>query len=435
MPNPAVIAPPVGGIFFPLAGRLGRPPRENVTPKILEKVVWCGTNLNSYAQAVVALRELAGVTLSVKIVQRMTGQVGADRCSERGLHVESFRAKPLAQRTAANPIAEVPELGVVMMDGGRYQRRDHFGQPRTSDRKTHWKEDKVGLVLSMESEVFASDPMPQFPEWLVGATVVSQIAKLAEQDAKTTENTGSKRTSRSSDDEESDGQNHDDRTWAAAPRLFAREMIASTAEAKSFGWHLEYEAWQHGVTAAPRQAFVADGASVNWMIHRKHFSQMIGVLDLMHALSYAYRAAAVLDDEQAYRRFAEWIWQGKARRVIDELKTHQQRLGPPEPDASEADPRERVQRALTYYTNNLQRMNYPEYRRQGLPLTSSHIESAIKQINVRVKGTEKFWRNDHAAAVLQLRADSLSDSHPLESFWIRWRANQTGTNRYRTTAL
>ena len=168
---------------------------------------------------------------------------------------------------------------------------------------------------------------------------------------------------------------------------------------------------------------------------------MTGVLDLMHALSYAYRAAAgptfgrCPDDPQAYRRFAEWIWQGNVRRVIHELKTHQKRLGLPEKDAGEADPRQRIHRALTYYTNHQKRMNYPEYRRQGLPLTSSHIESAIKQINARVKGTEKFWRNDHANAVLQLRADSLSDSQPLKKFWTRWRANQTGANRYRTTVL
>ena len=100
---------------------------------------------------------------------------------------------------------------------------------------------------------------------------------------------------------------------------------------------------------------------------------MTGVLDLMHALSYAYRAAAVLDD----------------------LNT---------------------------------------YRRQGPPLTSSHTESAIKQINARVKGTEKFWRNDHANAILQLRADTLSDSQPQKNFWTRWRTNQTGANQYRTIA-
>ena len=34
------------------------------------------------------------------------------------------------------------------------------------------------------------------------------------------------------------------------------------------------------------------------------------------------------------------------------------------------------------------------------------------------------------AIILQLRADSLSDSQPMYNFWTRWRAN-----RYRTTVL
>jgi hypothetical protein len=79
-------------------------------------------------------------------------------------------------------------------------------------------------------------------------------------------------------------------------------------------------------------------------------------------------------------------------------------------------------------------MNYPLYRQQGLPLTSSHIESTVKQINQRIKGTEKFWRRDSGEAVLQLRADALSDSLPLQPFWHRWQAQQTGANRYRTAA-
>jgi hypothetical protein len=36
-------------------------------------------------------------------------------------------------------------------------------------------------------------------------------------------------------------------------------------------------------------------------------------------------------------------------------------------------------------------MNYPDYRRQGLPVSTSMIESLIKEMNYRVKGTEKFW--------------------------------------------
>ena len=67
------------------------------------------------------------------------------------------------------------------------------------------------------------------------------------------------------------------------------------------------------------------------------------------------------------------------------------RIGKPPAEASPTDPRERIDRALTYYEYHRSRMNYPEYRRLGLPLTSSHIESTIKQINRRVKGSEKFW--------------------------------------------
>ena len=170
---------------------------------------------------------------------------------------------------------------------------------------------------------------------------------------------------------------------------------------------------------------------MNWTIHRKHFSQMTGILDLMHALSYAYRAATALDDPPACHHFAEWIWQGDVGRMLGELRTHQQRLGRPEPDTSEADPRQRIGQALTYYTNHQGRMNYPAYRREGLPLTSSHIELAIKQINSRVKGTEKFWKHGSAESVLQLCADSLGDPESLQTFWLRWCANLAGSNQYR----
>ena len=54
-----------------------------------------------------------------------------------------------------------------------------------------------------------------------------------------------------------------------------------------------------------------------------------------------------------------------------------------------------------------ERMKYDEYRRQGLPITSTLIESTIKQINRRVKGTEKFW-SDGIEPMLTLVADSVS---------------------------
>ena len=79
-------------------------------------------------------------------------------------------------------------------------------------------------------------------------------------------------------------------------------------------------------------------------------------------------------------------------------------------------------------------MNYPKYRRLGLPVTSSLMESTIKQLSRRVKGTEKFWNKSTTEAILQLGADFLSDSQPLKKFWNCWQQKITGMNRYRTNA-
>lgn len=205
-------------------------------------------------------------------------------------------------------------------------------------------------------------------------------------------------------------------------------------EIESFGWQLEARAWQLGFPAAPRQAYVADGAAANWKLQRRHFPRATPILDLMHALSYAWSAAAAVDQGASYPRWAEWIWQGQVARVLAALAEHRAALGPPPPEAPASDPRQRVQRAWTYYAHHAARMNYPLYRQHGLPLTSSHIESTIKQINQRIKGSEKFWRRESAEAVLQLRADSLSDSRPLQDFWPRWLQKNTGSNRYQTAA-
>ena len=69
-----------------------------------------------------------------------------------------------------------------------------------------------------------------------------------------------------------------------------------------------------------------------------------------------------------------------------------------------------------------------EYRRAGLPITTSHVESKIK----RLKGTEKFWSAPGAEAILQLRADTLSDTDPLDEFWIRRAKEMTGERRQRS---
>ena len=62
-------------------------------------------------------------------------------------------------------------------------------------------------------------------------------------------------------------------------------------------------------------------------------------------------------------------------------------------------------------------MAYASYRREGLPVTSSLAESLVKQMNRRVKGTEKFWNDGPSGeAILQLRAAVISDGDRLPRF-------------------
>jgi hypothetical protein len=366
------------------------------------------------------MRELAGEVVSARRIRRVVSQVGDERVAEREAAIEQFKGMDLPKQQVGSSSVDPPQIAVVEMDGGRYQRRDHFGQQEQRAREKHWREDKVGCLLSMNGPTYQSDPTPELPEWLASSSAVAELAKMAEKQG----------VFESSESVEERPAEACDEAKYPAPRLVSREVVASSAEAESFGWQLAARAWQMGFPSAERQAFVADGAHVNWTIQREHFSRATAILDLMHALSYAYSAALAVPETGVFRRWAEWIWRGEVERVITALRERQQQIGKPPPDASPSDPRQRVDRALTYYEYHQSRMDYPKYRRLGLPLTSSHIESTIKQINRRVKGTEKFWLRSTSEAVLQLRADYLSDSSPLSSFWLRHQARQTGVNAY-----
>jgi hypothetical protein len=391
----------------------------------LQKAVWAGANNASYPLAAEALAQLAKIRLTTKQIRRLVGQVGHARRVERDEAVEQLQTLSLPKRRAGSQAAQPPALAVVSMDGGRYQRRDRFrSRAAAGEKSQHWRETKVGCLLSMRSEVHTHDPCPEFPAWLATSPAIAELAKMPEKTA--------------SDEllplDPLEAVPDAAAPTYEAPELISREVIASGDDADSFAWQLEARAWQLGFPAANRQAFVADGSAVNWNVCRKHFPRATPIVDLMHALSYAWSAAAAVDAGGSYRQWATWIWQGDVARVLAALDDHQQRLGPPPDEAEPSDPRQRISRARTYYANNESRMDYPAYRRGGLPLTSSHIESTIKQINQRVKGTEKFWDRQAGEAVLQLRADSLSDSRPLNSFWHRWQAQQTGNNRYQLAA-
>ncbi len=104
---------------------------------------------------------------------------------------------------------------------------------------------------------------------------------------------------------------------------------------------------------------------------------------------------------------------------------------PTTPTAEERrDPRRLVAEARSYLGNNRERMDYPRYRREGLPTTSSLVESLVGEFNARVKGKQKHWnRPQGAESILQLRAALLSEDGRLSRYFAERPGNPFRTKR------
>ncbi len=428
--------------------------RRRLSPALQAKITFAGSNHTSYAQAEQALRVLAEIDVSDKQTRRVCQGAGRARVAERDTAVAAYQAQPLAARKGAPPGVTAPAVAVVGVDGGRLQilERAAHGQavppavpeviqddvavpePAPPPKKPlHWREDKIGLLLTMTSTTHAVDPCPAIPASFVNPQWIAELAKeLKGRAPPRGPDPPAPATDTPAADPEAPAAE-----WQP-PEVDGKHLVATRRPWEAFGPLVAARAWSLGFFAAPRRAFLGDGAETNWTVWRQHFSSFVPILDFIHALTYVFQAAlagrAAGDGWAVYERWIGWVWAGEVERVIAALAGRQQELGPAAADAPATSPAQVVARALGYLQNHKDRMRYAAYRRQGLPIVSSYVESAVKQFNYRVKGTEKFWREAGAEEILQWRADYLSDDQPMEGFWQRRQATEPGQARYRRPA-
>jgi hypothetical protein len=397
---------------------------HSYTPDLMRRVLTLAGRLKSFALAAVALEVAADVTISGRHVQRLTQEVGADLVRQRDDQAGRYRRRELQPR-----VEEPPPLAVVEVDGGRLGTRQMGAGPGVHGSQA--KEDKIACLLSMRSEVHEADPQPEPPPSFRDARRVARLVQQFEAQAAPPA------------DVAADGEATADRAEAGAgerpekPEGLLRTCVATMGNSRAFGPLVAAEAQARAFYDAPRQAFLGDGQKYNWKVQRTWFPHFVAITDFLHVLCYLYRAAwAVASADAArWRQFEAWMtacWQGRVDTVREELAGWQERLGRPPPDVAlaEGDARQVLAEVIGYLGNNRGRMDYPRYRREGLPVTSSLVESLVGEFNGRVKGKDKYWnRTAGAEAILQVRAAVLSGEDRL----ARYFAERPG-NPYRRRA-
>jgi hypothetical protein len=386
---------------------------HSYSPAMLQKIVEVAGRLSSAGQAALALNVLTGLGISARHVTRLAAEVGDELAARRDHEVEQRRQRQLPPRVAP------PGLGVVELDGGRLGTRQPDCGPGIHQPQP--KEDKIACLISMASVEHDHDPQPEPPPSFVNTRRVQRLVQQI------------KSQTPLRDDESANTDTDTDTTaapvasepWQGAPRPLVRTCVASMANSRQFGPMVAAEAQKRNFYAARHGAFVADGQQYNWSIWRGYFGDFEPIVDFLHVLCYLYLSAYAVGGAESdrWQRYVRWLracWQGRVAEVLTELTAAGEQLGPSREDETVADRERRqvVRAAVVYLKNNQSRMEYPRYRRVGLPVTSSLVESLVGQFNARVKGPQKYWnRPAGAEPILQVRAAVLSEDDRLTRFF------------------
>lgn len=303
-------------------------------------------------------------TLDGKQVQRWAQALGRTVAAERDAEAAAFER---GERPASP--ANEPELLVVGLDGGRVQ-----GREKGDDGKMAWHEDKVSTVTS----------------YLRG-------------DGK----------------DEADG--------GRPPQKLLTTHVATMKNSDAIALLARVEAERRGLRQASEVIVMGDFAPWIDTARNERFERYPRIGDYNHAVEHlwdAARAARGHDAPQSADVAAlagEWealLYDGKVQEVIRRLRDEAAALGPMRDEDGPQHPRRVLDDEIGFFERNQRHMDYPTYRKKGWPVGSGNTEAGVKQFNKRVKGTDQFWSESGAEAILALRALYVSQDQRWDRYWL-----------------
>jgi hypothetical protein len=189
--------------------------------------------------------------------------------------------------------------------------------------------------------------------------------------------------------------------------------VSTFSSIDEFGPLLRQEAIRRGLALAMQVVLLIDGATGLANMGRLCFSTAIQIVDFYHALEHAGKVLAALlgskehpDYKTRLGRWARQLLKDQVEKLI--AQTRKECAGKSQAEA--------VENELGYFVNNVARMQYGTFRRQGFFIGSGVIEAGCKTvIGSRCKQSGMFWGKPGAENILALRC--IHASRRLDEFW------------------
>ncbi len=299
---------------------------------------------------------------------------------------------------------------MVSVDGGRLQIRS--ADPSEPKQDGHWRESKVSRLGNLSKLMSMKlTPMPMCPAVFfdlkrtkrdgvrgLGHPLPARLGNLKAAKCQTRKQ------------EEATEKGCSRKPCPGRPKRLVHSVLASRKSAEDFGPMMHQAAWDRNFLGAKPPGFLGRRPAGELDDpRRRHFACFTPILDFVHALSYVFaRPSRGVPRPRGRRSIGDMdlkpSGRGRSQRFCPSWKNVPRLWDRRRFECADSDPRKLVFESLRYLKNNTDRMRYDDFTVAKVCQLRDRaaVESAIKMINKRVKGSEKFWSEPGAEAILQL---------------------------------
>jgi len=190
-------------------------------------------------------------------------------------------------------------------------------------------------------------------------------------------------------------------------------FVGAIEPAEQFGKRIYAEAVRRGLLSAEKVVVLGDGAEWIKNLTQLHFPEAIQIVDLYHTREHVSDLCKILFapdvDEVAKYRIRWWthLDEGNVKKIAKQVQARM----PEDPKK-----KENAEKEIAYLIKNKERMQYAEFRAQGLFVGSGVIEAGCKSvIGTRLKQSGMEWSLRGANAITSLRCMFVSGR--FEEYW------------------